>query len=222
MGEHKHALFFNAIILVICFGIGLYILYDLSYSWPHNGCTVWFILLFLAPIFLYHGISISHFLLSKKPLIRKKTISLVSLIFGILFAGGLLQLTQHNSLQRFSRIYAPMIEKIQKNLPEPCDEAYFEMPDIKSYNSKAHRSITKYDKPVGGLLYNKNQFILYFLSPSINVDRSTLFYDSTVKKWQLFQNDNLQAKGFFEQRRLAFLECTTKHFSPPITETTFP
>ncbi|MCK5924464.1 MAG: hypothetical protein KAG10_01080 [Methylococcales bacterium] len=219
--EHKHTLFFNAFVLFICCSIGLYTLYDLSYSWPHTGCLKWYILLFLAPVFVYHCLSISYFLIFKKPFVRKKTVSILSLIVGILFAGGLLQYTQNNSLQRFIRVYTPMIEKIQQNMPKPCNEAYFEIADIKNYNAHIHRSVTKDGKPIGGLLYNTDQFILYFLGRSINIEGSLIFYDSTVKKWQLFQNNNAQAKDAFEQRRLTLRACNSEHFSPPTTSTAF-
>ncbi|MCK5871477.1 MAG: hypothetical protein KAG26_01525 [Methylococcales bacterium] len=217
MDEHKHTLFFSAIVLFICSCIGVYTLYDLAYSWPNKGCFLWFIVIFVSPIFLYYSVSIGYFLGTKKPLTQKKTTFLLSLIFGILFAGGLLQYTQSNSLQRFSRIYAPMIQKIQQNMPEPCHYAYFESTAIKAYNAKIHRSVMKDDRPVGGLLYNKDQFILYFLSQSINVEGSTLFYDSEVEKWQLLQNDNPEATAIFQQQRLAFIECNTPYFSPPIS-----
>ncbi|MCK4493001.1 MAG: hypothetical protein KAU26_03040 [Methylococcales bacterium] len=217
MNEPQYSLFFNVIVLFVCSSIGLYTLYDLSYSWPHKGCFVWFIVVFISPVFLYYSITIGYFLGTQKPLIQKKTTGLFSLIFGVLFAGGLLQYTQSNSLQRFSRIYAPMIQKIQQNMPEPCHHAYFEMVDIKIYNAQIHRAMTKDNRPVGGLLYNEDQFILYFLTQSINIEGSTLFYDSVVEKWQLFQNNTLHGKSTFQQQYLTLTECNTPYFSPPIS-----
>ncbi|MCK4493185.1 MAG: hypothetical protein KAU26_03970, partial [Methylococcales bacterium] len=64
---------------------------------------------------------------------------------------------------------------------------------------------------------NEDQFILYFLTQSINIEGSTLFYDSVVKKWQLFQNNTLHGKSTFQQQYLTLTECNTPYFSPPIS-----
>jgi hypothetical protein len=207
MDEYKNRLLLNAIILAICSGISLYTLYDLSYSWPTQGCFGWFILIFLAPFFIYQLLAIGHFLIHQNLLTQKFTTSLLSLFFGFLLAGAALQYTQNNALQRFIRAYAPMIQHIKHNMPTPCDQYYFKLPSVQHYNTKTARMIVQNGNPIGMLRHNSREFLLHFQGGSIDIEGSTLYYDSTTERWHFFHNNNLPEKAIFNQRHLALAKC---------------
>jgi len=199
MGQYKHSLFLHWLLFFIYSLINFYILYNLCYSWPTTGSMVWFVLLISCPAFLYQFLLLAYTLKFKQPLQWKYKLAFISLILGFFLAGGLLQYTQKSSLRKMSRAYRPVIAQILEKMPTPvCDKAYFNTAEIVKYNGSIHRMIAKDGHPLGELLYNDARFLLHFRAGSIDIAGSTLFYDSKVKHWQLFHNDNMKAFTHFK------------------------
>lgn len=193
MEKEKKYLLLNWILLIGYGCINLFALYGSIYSWPTQGSTLWFLLIIFCPPFLYHLVFIGYVLILKKRPHWKKVYRFLTLMCGILLAGGLLQITQKIGLARFKTAYNPLIVQIQKKMPTPCDAHYFEISEVYRYN----HSVAKKQKPVGALLYNPQRFVLHFRAGSVDSDNSTIFYDSEMKNWRFFHNDdNAEAENF--------------------------
>ena len=207
MDKHKKSLLLHWVLLVIYSSINIYTVYSLSHSWPNKGSFAWFLLIFFCPPFLYHFITLSYELAVRKLFCWKKSLRFATLIAGILLAGNLLQYAQNSSLRKFNRAYTPLIERIIKKMPEPCDGQYFQIPKIATYNNKVNRLINHKGKPIGELLYNHHRFIVHFQGGSVDIDGSTIFYDSEIKQWQIFHNDEFSLLDDFNFRRIGLTKC---------------
>ncbi|MDQ7090591.1 MAG: hypothetical protein Q9M50_08095 [Methylococcales bacterium] len=207
MDDYKKSLFFHWVLLVIYSGINIYTVYSLSHSWPTKGCLSWFWLILFCPFFLYYFISICYSLAKKEDFCWKRCLGIGTLILGILLAGGLLRYTQKSALRKLNRAYGPMIEKIREKMPMPCEGGYFDIPTVVTYNGRSNRMIKEDGIPVGSLWYGDGRFVLQFLGGSVDVDGSTLFYDSRIAEWQIFHNDDLQRLDAFKRSLLTLYEC---------------
>jgi hypothetical protein len=199
----KKFLLLNWILVISYGGIISFAFYSSAYSWPTQGSVIWFLLLIFCPPFLYHCVFISYVLVLDKKPHWKKIYRLITLVGGVLFAGGLLQITQKISLSRFKTAYSPLTEHIQKKMPLPCDTHYFEIPSVHDYN----HSVAKKDKPITGLLYNAQRFVLHIRGGSVDMIGSTLFYDSELKDWSFFHNADSDATEKFAVRIKGLMAC---------------
>jgi len=207
MDEYQKSLLLNWVLLLIYSGITIYSIYSLSHSWPNKGSLSWFFPIFFCPPFLYHFITISYTLATKKSFYWKKWLRLITIFIGILLAGILLQYTQNSSLRKFNRAYFPMTQELKENMPMPCHGDYFQIPQVVIYNGSSHRMVTYEGKPIGELWYNQKRFVILFLAGSVDVDGSSLFYDSEAQKWQLFHNDNIKILDIFKRKLVNLTKC---------------
>jgi hypothetical protein len=197
MEKEKKYLLLNWILLVGYGCINFFAFYSSIHSWPTQGSFIWFLLIIFCPPFLYHLVFIVYVLTQHKIPHWKKIYRFVTLICGILLAGGLLQLTQKISLSRFKTAYSPLIAQVQQNMPLPCNKHYFEIAQVNHYNLTVTQKILWQGKPFGKIFYNPQRFIVYFRAGSVDNDNSTLFYDSKTKVWHFFHNDDvLEAQTF--------------------------
>ena len=89
----------------------------------------------------------------------------------------------------------------------PCKGDYFEIASVKRYNASVISKILIQNKPEGRLLYNTRRFILNFRGGSIDMNNSTLFYDSETKIWHFFHNDTLKETANFAERTQGLIQC---------------
>lgn len=197
MDKEKKYLLLNWILLTSYGCINLFAIYSSIYSWPTQGSIIWLLLIIFCPPFLYHvAFIIFVFTLKDKQQWQKKC-RVITLISGVLLAGGLMQATQNISLLRFKAAYQPLIVAVTEKMPKPCGEDYFDMPQVRRYNYSVTQKILKNGKPTGELLYNAQRFVLFFRAGSVDMDNSSLFYDSEKQSWRFFHNDNtLETKNF--------------------------
>lgn len=207
MDKEKKYLLLNWILLTSYACINLFAFYSSVYSWPTQGSVIWFLLLIFCPPFLYHTVYISYVLILKKRPDWKKIYRFVTMVGGILLAGGLLQVTQKISLSRFKSAYTPFVARVQQNMPTPCNGHYFEISAVDSYNHSVTQKLLQQGNPAGALLYNSQRFVLHFRGGSVDMDNSTLFYDSETKNWRFFHNENTVEAENFAGRIRGLTKC---------------
>jgi hypothetical protein len=211
MDKYKKSLVLNWLLFVIYSSINSYLVYHFSHAWPSKGNFLWFLLIFFCPPFLYHFVAITYTLITKEILIQQKTLRLITLIIGVLLAGGLLQYSQKNSLQQFIHAYAPMIEKIAQNMPTPCEYPYFKMSTIDRYNKKVNLTPhSSTQQPMAQLWYNPQGFILHFVAGTIDIAGGAFFYNSEQNKWQLFRNADQQKLDLFKHKLSGLKKCASQ------------
>jgi len=208
MVKEKKYLLLNWILLASYGCIIFFALYSSVYSWPTQGSSIWFLLIIFCSSFLYHLAYIGYAVTLKKKPHLKKSYRFVTLVCGILLAGGLLLLTQKISLARFKTAYSPLITRVQQKMPLPCDGHYFEIPQVNRYNQSVTQKILNQGKPSGALLYNQQRFVVHFRGGSVDMDNSTLFYDSETQNWQFFHNDDQAMPEKFANRIKDLIRCS--------------
>jgi hypothetical protein len=207
MEKEKKYLLLNWILLAGYGCINLFAIYSSIYSWPTQGSIICFLLIIFCPDFLYHLVFIGYVSILKKRPHWKKVYRLLTMICGILLAGGVLQITQKISLARFKAAYNPLIVQVQQKMPLPCNAYYFEIPEVYRYNHSVTQKLLQYGKPSGGLLYNSQRFVLHFRAGSVDMDSSTIFYDSELKNWRFFHNDDVVEAANFAARSQGLMLC---------------
>jgi hypothetical protein len=207
MDKEKKYLLLNWVLLASYACINLFALYSSAHSWPTQGSVIWFLVIIFCPPFLYHLFFIGYVLILKQRPHWKKSYRFLTLLGGILLAGGLLQVTQKISLARVKTAYSPMIALIQQKMPLPCDAHYFEIPQINTYNQSVTQKILRQSKPSGALFYDSQRFVLHFRGGSVDRDNSTLFYDSQTKNWLFFHNDDVAMTAKFASRLQGLSQC---------------
>jgi hypothetical protein len=207
MEKEKKYLLLNWILLTGYGCINLFALYSSAYSWPTQGSVIWFLLIIFCPPFLYHLVFIAYELILKKRLHWKKSYRFITLLCGVLLAGGLLQLTQKISLTRFKTAYSPLVAQVQQKMPLPCDSHYFEIRAVNRYNHSVTQKPFNQGKPSAALLYNPQRFVLYFRGGSVDMDNSTLYYDSETQSWSFFHNDDAVMTESFDTRTKGLIKC---------------
>ncbi len=204
ISKNARYLLFNWILLISYGGINLFAVYSLTHSWPTQGSVIWFLLIIFCPAFLYHLTFISYVLILQKPPQWTRLFRLMTLIGGVLFAGGVLQYTQKKAFKHFRKAYTPLVELVQHKMPQPCNANYFTLPSVSQYNYSVTHG---YHKPVSGLFYNQQRFIVYFQGGSVDMNNSTLFYDSQNHNWLFFHNNDLAMFEQFKRRLEGLQNC---------------
>ena len=209
MGKEKKYLLLNWILLAGYGCITLFAVVSSIYSWPTQGSIIWFFLIIFCPPFLYHLFFIGYVSVLKQRPHRKKSYRFITMLCGVLLAGAVLQMTQKISLAHFESAYQPMIVQIQEQMPSPCDSHYFEIPEVYRYNHSVTQKLLQGEKPIGGLLYNPQRFVLHFRASSVDMDNATIFYDSESKNWRFFHHDNVAEMDNFTARSRGLTPCKT-------------
>ncbi len=203
----KKYLLLNWVLLISYGCIILFAVYSSIYCWPTKGSVIWFLVIIFCPPFLYHLVFIGYALIFNQLLHWKKSYRLITLVTGILLAGGLLQLTQTLSLARFKTAYSPLVKQIQAKMPTPCAADYFEIPQVHAYNLSVTQKILQQKKPLGALYYNPQRFVLCFRAGSVDVAGSSLVYDSRTKQWDFFHQSEIQAIDKFNVQINKLIKC---------------
>lgn len=207
MEKEQKYLLLNWILLTGYGCINLFAFYSSIHSWPTQGSIIWFLLIIFCPPFLYHLVFLGYVLILKQRLHWKKSYRVITMVCGVFLAGGLLQIAQKISLSRFKTAYAPLIAKVQQNMPVPCRGDYFEIPSVQDYNQSVTQKLLKQGRPEAALLYNSQRFVLTFRGGSVDMDSSTLFYDSETKNWRFFHNEDSRESQNLAERSKGLTNC---------------
>ena len=116
---------------------------------------------------------------------------LAALPLGVVLAFQLFSKLEPISMASFEREIATWVRQMHVSAPASCpaDGRYAVDAALHSYleRSGAIRS--------GTLHYGDGRFVLELKGRSIDIDGSTLYYDSVTRKWNRFHNDNRDRPG---------------------------
>jgi hypothetical protein len=102
------------------------------------------------------------------------------------------------SMGGFVEAYAPLVSKVGANPASACsqDPKHFEIPATADYNRQAGRM-----QPTGKLKHGDKRFVLAFAGGSMDIDGSTLYYDSGENLEQVPQRRSREGRGAREAHR---------------------
>ena len=170
------------------------VFYQLISAWPHAGNWKQLILVLMCP-----GIAIN---VSKLlgPKVRSRTRRvlerLLSLVIGIPAAIALAHLSSELSFDTLQDYYAPFIAEVRKNLPKPCALALVTLENtatLVEYNRSRYHAT----RPKVTLHFDARRFVASLPGGSIDIDGSTLYFDSNSAKWRRFHNDDRKGRERF-------------------------
>ena len=87
----------------------------------------------------------------------------------------------------------------------PFGFALFRDPSVAAYNLRTGR-----DRPAAKLKYDNKRFVLAFGGGSMDIDGSTIYYDSGAREWRKFHNDDAGASGVYAGLTQGLAECVLR------------
>jgi hypothetical protein len=130
-------------------------------------------------------------------------VRLVTVPVGMILAAVVASSASGLSQQAFEAAYAPFVAEIGSRLPDPCRGGdYFGIPAVSAYNrSTAHGRLT------ARLFHDDKRYVAAFPGGSIDIDGSTIYYDSRAAAWRRFHNDDGGARERFDGLTAGLTEC---------------
>lgn len=206
-GPSKPRTTFGVALLVSYTAAVAWIFYEQSTSWPHEGSWAYFVLFLLCPGILFQSVSLAYIRRTGRALTRRARVRVVTVPLGLVLAGALASWASTLAMGNFEQAYAPFVAQVGANLADPCRLAsrYFDIPSVAAYNLRAQR-----ERPVAKLKYDSKRFVLSFNGGSMDIDGSTIYYDSGTKAWQKFHNNNAIASGLYSGLSQGLAECSLR------------
>lgn len=186
-------------------GLSLWAAYRLATAWPYE----------LHPLLLVLVVALSGLVFRAGDLVfmqwRRRRLAgwwraagrFVAMPLGVVLAFLLFSTLDPISMARFEREIAPWVGRMHASAPTSCpaDGRYAVDAALSSYleRSGAIRH--------GTLHHGDGRFVLELKGRSIDIDGSTLYYDSVTRKWHRFHNDNRQRTEAFQTVISNLAEC---------------
>lgn len=174
--------------------------YAIAQAWPYVQHPLQIVLLVAVPGVLFCSFDLGFMQLLRRRIVgwRQFLARAAMLVAGLILWGAICDRLDSVSMARFERAFAPLIGELHTRMPKPCPSAagYRTAPELAAYldESGAPRAPAE-------LKYDAQRFVLSVHGGSIDIDGSTLFYDSATRKWRKVHNDMLENSG--ELRALA-------------------
>ena len=188
-----------------------WLFYGQSTSWPHEGSWATLAYLFLCPGIVFQSFALIYAGVTGRPVTRRVLTRVVTVPLGLVLAAALGQWGSALSMEAFEQAYAPFVAQVGTSLAEPCGGAakYFAIPAVAAYNEQAGRS------PTARLKYDSKRFVLLFSGGSMDMDGSTIYFDSGPKRWRKIHNDLADASGELEKLTDGLAGCALRPVPAP-------
>ena len=184
-----------------------WVYYDQAASWPHEGSWANVVFFFLCPGIVFQAFNLAYLRLKQRRLTHRALTRVVTIPLGLVFAAALASSTETLAMRDFEEAYAPFAAQVGANLADPCGAAanYFALPSVAAYNRQAER-----ERVSAKLRYDSKRFVLSFAGGSMDIDGSTIYYDSGAKAWSKFHNDGAAKSGAFAKLTEGLAECVLR------------
>lgn len=173
-------------LLGIYVGISALVFYQLANAWPNIGQWKQGLLLLLCPAIVLTALRLS------RPRTRSRARRvlewLVAVPLGVFLATLLTGFASMISFNNFQKHYAAFVAEVHSNLPTPCASAwaFLDNPTLLAYNRAADVD----ERAPVTLYYSAERFVASLPGGSIDIDGSTIYYDSHSGGWHRFHNDD--------------------------------
>ncbi len=182
-------------VLVVWSTLALWMAWLLATAWPYELLPPLVGLTIALPGVLFRGGDLACMRFTRKRLVRwwRVLARLLALPAGIVLAFAAIGPLDRISMARFERAIAPLIEQIHGHAKAPCPPAVVYTKDaaLQGYLDRS-RSPGKAD-----LHHKPGRFVMSVMGGSIDIDGSTIYYDSRSRVWQKFHNDSVDKREAF-------------------------
>jgi len=178
----------------------------LATSWPYVQLMPQWLLLFAAVGILFRIFDLAWMRWRRERLSgwTRRGARVVTFVAGAFAAGGLWEALDGISMGRFERAFAPLVAQVQAKAAAPCPPAatYAIDPGLAAYLEDAAAP-----RAPAQLHFDKQRFVLALSGWSMDIDGSTLFYDSRARAWRKVHNDMLAQSGELVNLRKGLESC---------------
>lgn len=193
----------SLVLLAIYAALAGWLFYLDATSWPHEGSWTLLAYVFLLSSILFQCVSLACAKLTGRALTRRVLARVVTIPAGVVLAAALQAGAGALSMGAFEQAYAPFVEQVGAGLADACGSGakYFAIPAVAEFNRRTGRL------PAARLHQDGKRFVLGFAGGSIDIDGSTLYYDSGAGIWRRYHNDNQDARAAHQQLVAGLAEC---------------
>jgi hypothetical protein len=168
--------------------------HTLALAWPYVGLMPQWLLLVALPGVIFRSFDLLSMHAAKrriggwKRLLARMAALVLGVPAGIMGWDALDAISMH----RFENAMSPLVARLHTTAPNSCPaQTRFALgPDVMAYLDGA--SAVRAD---AALHYDTRRFVLAFQGRSLDIDGSTLFYDSVARVWRKAHNDSLARSG---------------------------
>lgn len=186
-------------------GLALWAAHGLATAWPYELHPLLVVLALALPGVVFRTADLLLMRWRRRRLAgwRRAGARLAALPLGVVLAFVLFSVLEPMSMARFEREIAPWVGRVHASAPVSCpaDGRYPIDAALSSYleRSGALRKAT--------LHHGDGRFVIELAGRSIDVDGSTLYFDSATRKWNRFHNDNRERSVTFETLVKPLAQC---------------
>lgn len=183
-------------------------MWSLAMDWPYSGHFGIFGLLLTLPIVLFQSFRLFFMWRWHKPLRgwRGWVARLLAIILGFVLAP--FNFLEGRSMARFEQKMAPLVAQIRSKLPTPCtpQATYIPGDELSDYLMQSRRGSGSATLK-GVLHYDRERFVFSVFGTSLDIDGSTIYFDSASGVWKKFHNDHRDAAQKLEKLTETMSQC---------------
>lgn len=208
-GDLKRPRIVAAIFLSLSTALALWAMWSLAMDWPYSGHFGLFGLLLALPIVLFQGFRLGYMWRWQKPVRgwRGWVARLLAVVLGFVLAP--FNFLEGRSMARFEQKMAPLVAQVGSKLPMPCppQATYVLGDELIDYLVQSRRGSGSATLK-GVLHYDRERFVFSVFGTSLDIDGSTVYFDSASSVWKKFHNDNRELAQSFEQQTATMSQCS--------------
>ena len=193
----------SALLLALYVALTGWLFFEQSTSWPHEGSWAFLGYIFLVPGIVFQAVSLAYEKIAGRPLARRVLTRVLTIPIGLVLAGGLEAGASQVALAGFERAYAPFVTQLGTSLSEACNSGpkYFAISSVAAFNEQTG------SRPTAFLHHDGKRFVLRFMGGSIDIDGSTLYYESEAREWRRYHNNNEEAHAIHQKLIAGLADC---------------
>lgn len=185
---------FTGLCLALWGGAALWSTYVLATAWPYVGLLPQWLLFVAMPGILFRGFDLTVMHTAKRRVggWRRLLVRVAALVLGLAAALGGWDALDAISMQRFENAFAPFVAGLHSKHPDVCPAQSGPAlgPEVAAYLDDASAV-----RANATLHFDAKRFVLTFQGRSMDIDGSTMFYDSVARVWRKVHNDTLMRTG---------------------------
>lgn len=193
----------SVVLLAIYVALTGWLFFVQATSWPHEGSWALLGYVVLVPGIVFQSVSLAYAKIAGRPLARRFLTRVVTVPVGIVLAALLQAGASTLAMGGFERAYAPFVAQLGAGLADACGngEKLFAIPAVAAFNEHTG------SRPTASLHHDGKRFVLDFMGGSIDIDGSTLYYDSGTREWRRYHNDKREARASHQKLVAGLADC---------------
>lgn len=186
--------FFSGLGIAFWTGLGLWASYSLATAWPYVGLMPQWLLLIAVPGVLFRAFDLVVMHVAKRRVRgwRRFLARVAALAIGLPVAVASWEALDAVSMSRFEGAMGSLVADLHSKHPSACPAQTGPVLEPGTAAYLDHASAVRANATLN---FDAKRFVLTFQGRSMDIDGSTLFYDSADRSWRKVHNDTLNRTG---------------------------